>query len=227
MKNILAILLVAVFALPLMAQEKPRPADQNKYYLTIVTHPDWAKRPQERKLIEDLKAKPMITAAQSCHFNHITTSDEMYKNRWAALYPDNRLPAIIVQEPNGGYCFKASGPNVPSGSQAIYDTIRAYKEMVPEDRVRAFDAMEAVFEPAPEYVPDEVIEGDEVNNRRRPFAKDDPAPDMAEVFGGKTPLRDTMSSAAMIFLAILAIGLVMIFGVMALIAFFLVVKYWK
>ena len=80
MKNILAILLVTVFALPCMAQEKPRPADQSKYYLTIVTHPDWAKRPQERKLIEDLKAKPMIEVAQKCHFNHITTSDDMYKN---------------------------------------------------------------------------------------------------------------------------------------------------
>lgn len=227
MKNIIAILLALVLYSPCMAQEKPRPADQTKYYLTIVTHPDWAKRPAERKLIEDLKAKPMIEVAQKCHFNHITTSDEMYKNRWAPLYPDNRLPVLLFQEPNGGYCFKGSGPNVPSGSQAIFDTLKAYREMTPDDRVRAFDAMEAVFEPTPEYVPDTVIEDDEAFNRRRPFAKDTPAPDMEQLFGGKTPLRDTMSSAAMIFLAILAIGLVMIFGVMALITFFLVVKYWK
>lgn len=227
MKNILAILLAIAFALPSMAQEKPRPADQNKYYLTIVTHPDWAKRPQERKLIEDLKAKPMIEVAQKCHFNHITTNDEMYKNRWAALYPDNRLPALILQEANGGYCYKGSGPNVPSGSQAIFDTLKAYREMIPEERVRAFDALEAALDPAPEYVPGSVIEGDEVNGRRRPFARDGEAPDMEQIFGGKTPLRDTMSSAAMIFLAILAIGIVMILAFFTLIAFFLVVKYWK
>ncbi len=225
MKNIIALLLaIFVLDLPCMAQEKPRVDDSSKYYLTIITHADWAKRPAEKKLIADMESQPMLKVAQGCHFNHYTTKDAIYQNRWASIYPEDKLPVLILQDANGGYYFKGSGKNVPSGSQKIFDTLKAFRDMDPGSRAEAFSLMEFTPEPDPAVYSDD----QELRNPllRRPKV-DEQAPDSIELFGGKTPVRDTLSSAAMIFLAILAIGLVMCLGVMALVAFFLVVKYWK
>ncbi len=110
MKNIIALLLaIFVLDLPCMAQEKPRVDDSSKYYLTIITHADWAKRPAEKKLIADMEHSLCSQSRTGCHFKHITTKDDMYQNRWEEIYPENRLPVLILQDANGGYYFKGSG----------------------------------------------------------------------------------------------------------------------
>lgn len=226
MQKAIAIAAAILLSAFVSAQEQPRPADKDKMYLTIITHPDWESRPDEKRLVEAVKTQPMLKVAQECHFKHILISDDMYKSRWANLYPADRLPAIIFQEPGGGYYFKGSAENVPVGSQAIFDTLRAYKNMTPEERNVAFEAMEYASEKSILYEPEDIAESDDILSRRRP-PRDLAPPDSFELFGGKTPVRDSLSSAAMIFLSIVATGLVICLGLIALIAFFVTLKYWK
>lgn len=223
MKNIIALLLaIFLLDLPCMAQEKPRVDDSSKYYLTIITHADWAKRPAEKKLIADLESQPMLKVAQACHFNHYTTNDPIYQSRWASIYPEGKLPALILQEANGGYYFKGSGANVPSGSQNIFDVLKAFRNMEPSARAEAFASMEIMLEPAPTM--------DDQEQRspllRRPKS-DDPAPDSFELFGGKTPVRDSLGSMAYIFFGIIVLGFMMLMAVIGSFMLYVILKFWR
>lgn len=229
MKNILAVL-VALFATSLAMcqespkeQEVPRVNDAGKPYLTIITHADWARRPAERRLIEDIKSQPMLDVAQKSHFNHYTTRDAIYASRWSQVYPEDSLPALVLQDSSGGYWFKGSGDNVPSGSQAIFETLKRFKEMDPSSRAEAFSIM------SPEDIrPMDPPENDDQEGRiRRPKKDEPPTPDSAELFGGKTPVRDMMASAAMIIVGIIAIGFLLVMCVIGSVVLFITLKFWK
>ena len=112
---------------------------------------------------------------------------------------------------------------MPSGSQAIFETLKRFKEMDPSSRAEAFSIM------SPEDIrPMDPPENDDQEGRiRRPKKDEPPTPDSAELFGGKTPVRDMMASAAMIIVGIIAIGFLLVMCVIGSVVLFITLKFWK
>ena len=179
----------------LPAQEQNQKNDGGKPYLTIITHADWSKRPDEKELVESISSQPTLGVAKQCHFNHYTTSSDMYKHRWASIYPEDSLPVIVFQNPQGGYWYKASNQNIPRGSQNLYDEIVRYTNKTPVDHRPQPQATDS--EDRPRILP------------RRP--KDDDNPDSSDMWaGGNAPIRETLSNGMMIML-----GVVFLAGLLA------------
>mgnify|MGYP000473453900 CR=1 FL=1 len=178
MKNIiLAILALCAFSSTGWGQAS-LPDDARKTYITVFTHEDWAKRPDEAQLIANLNSEPMKSVALKTHFNHYTPSVKMYQERWASIYPPETLPVIVFQNPDGAYIYKASQGNIPHSSADIREAMQYYFKLIPGNS----------REPEP------IQQEEEPEGRKRPFHRDpivdEEFPDSAEIFGGKTPIRD-------------------------------------
>lgn len=214
MKNIILALAVILCGLTARSQE-PIPKDADKYYITVFTHADWAKRPEEKALIEAIRSEPLRSTVLAHRFNHYTTNMGIYKSRWADKFPEEVLPVIIRQKPDGGYVYKASGQNIPSGARAILNDMKLYNQLIPGDHDSADELAPAKQD---EFDP----EAEEDGGSRRPFIRprDEEYPDSADIVGRDTPIRDTLASAAMM---LTMLGYI-VMGVIVLVAFGVTVR---
>lgn len=129
-------LIIALLLLcsPCLAQQGMQPQDQKKHYLTIVTHDDWKKRPDDMALVEMLRIDPMNKVARMCHFNHYTPSMVLFQDRLSDKIDTSRLPAIMYQkpgEPAGAVVYLAYGDEIPTSSQALFDDMKYFSKLAP------------------------------------------------------------------------------------------------
>jgi len=183
MKQLLTIIMLLLCA-PCAAQEA-QPDDMLKPYLTIFTHADWEKRSDERSLVEAIQQGNMLKLVKDSHFNHYTPDDEMYKQRWAEMFPESKFPVIVTQVPSGGITYKASRGNIPSGSEALFNDIAAYQGLLPIKNPTMEQA-------EPEYVLLDSIET-----------------------WGNAPIRSSIGSSLQIMNAVMAIGFLLAIAAVA------------
>lgn len=215
MQKLLALLLL-ITAIPCLAQEKPRVNDKDKPYLTVITHADWEKRPEEKRLIENLKSEPTLSVALLCHCNHYTSASAIYKERWVGIFPESSLPVVIFQRPDGGSWYKASQGNIPTTSRGILQDLTYYTMLAPDSQ---------------QPVAVEPVQEDDTEDRPgwRPFKdrRDQDNDDSYEMFGGKTPLRDSLAGGATIFIGGVAIAAFLAIACVAIIAASVINKIFK
>lgn len=200
-------LLLILATSSILAQEKPRVNDKDKPYLTVITHADWEKRPDEKRLIENCKIEPTVSMALLCHCNHYTTASAMYQERWANVFPESSLPVIVFQRPDGGSWYKASGGNIPASSRSLLQDIVYYTTLAPESEqpVAVQPPAEDDTEDRPGWRP--------LRDRRNPEDSDD----SLELFG-KTPIRDSLAGGATIMVAGVALAAFLAIACVAIIA---------
>jgi hypothetical protein len=206
----LVTILILLFAAAMPAQEQAQKNDEKKPYFTIITHDDWAKRPMEKELVDAVTAQPTLGIARKCHFNHYTIKDDMYKHRWASIYPEQSLPAVVFQNPQGGYWYKASGQNVPRGSKNLFDEMQRYTMKTPKDQQP--QPQEAESEDRPRIFP------------RRDRDGEEETPDSEESFVGRGPIRDTLGSGAMIMIGVVALAGLLAVTTLGLVLFSIINK---
>jgi hypothetical protein len=112
-------------------QTVPDPNDPTKPYLSIFTHADYAARPSETDLVRNIQSGRMLQFARSSHFKHYTTADPLYRERFAAMFPESTLPVICVQRHDGAYWYKASGNRIPQNADALMEEIEFYVKLDP------------------------------------------------------------------------------------------------
>ena len=183
MRTLLAFLLLCATAI---AQPAEKPDDASKYWLTVYTHADWAKRPDEKQLIDNITSEPVKGIAAKHRFNHITTGMKVYGERYADSYPEELLPVIVRQRPDGGYVYKASGQNIPSTSQGLYDEMKMYAKLTPSED-------QPLLQQEPIDTPQDTKKP--ILPWRQPEEPQDDLPDSVSIFGG-TPIRDSLGLGA-------------------------------
>lgn len=190
MRNLVFIVL-ALCAVPAFAQRvEPPPQDQSKWYLTIFTHSDWASRPQEKLLIDSFRSGPMAELKEKAHFKHYTELDPVYRSGRFEDIPESSFPVITLGRADGGYVFKASKDTMPVPGQALFDAMKdAYqrdKEIPDLNQPISQDSLS----------PDTSINRDPwlPNAPWNAGRQVDQA--MEGIFGGDTPVRDSLGYAA-------------------------------
>lgn len=90
------------------------PEDAAAYHLITVTQNPPS--PAETQLLASLQSNArLLRIAESSKQFHWTTSDELYRSRYAAALPPTTLPIIALVRSDGGVIYKASGANIPAG----------------------------------------------------------------------------------------------------------------
>ncbi len=206
MRTLIAFLLLAAVC---SAQPAKPPQDAASYYLTVITHADWAKRPGEKALIENITREPMLGVAKAHRFNHYTTGKAIYKERYEQYFPEDALPVVIRQKPDGGYVYKASGRNIPTSSKALYDEMKFYAQLTPSEGQNS--------------VQQEPVDQTDEDNSERPWNRpinidEDVLPDSVSIFGGGTPLRDSLGFSAQIMSLVAACGFLLLMSLVAALA---------
>lgn len=182
----LALLLLAICCGTALGQDLPK--TQDKLYLTVFTHSDWARRPTEARLIESLKAEPLLSVVLNTHFNHYTPDVKMYQERWAGIFPESEFPVILLQKPDGGYFYKASGDHIPPNSIELTKEMKIFTKLVPSTQPAQAEEDDALRRPF--FPPRDEEEVD-----------DSGLPDSIDIFGGRMPFRDTAANGAAMFQA--------------------------
>jgi hypothetical protein len=207
MRTLLAFVLLASTC---FAQPAKQPDDAKKYWLTVITHADWAKRPNEKALIENLQKEPFLSVARTHRFNHYTTAKKIYAERYEPSYPEESLPVVIRQRPDGGYVYKASGQNVPTSAESLLDEMKFYANLTPSEGQTSVTR---------EPVDTEDEEEDSERPWKRPNIIDEDAlPDSVAIFGGGTPIRDSLGFSAQILTLVAVCGFLLLMSLVAVMA---------
>jgi len=231
--HLAAVTLIALS--PSLAQEvRPDPHETGRPHLSVFTHADYARRPAEAGLIQNLERQPLLDFAQGCRFRHYTTADPIYLERYAGQFPASQLPAICVQRPDGGVIYKATGDNLPADPGQLLEEIRFYRGLEPALHQTVGGLLRnsaGSLADAPSYRPEQCgPDGCPPRNPYQPYREPyrDPSdaqpalPDSAELFGGRTPIRDSLASMASIAFAIVGAFFLVIVVIVALIILVLI-----
>lgn len=187
-------------------QVTPDPHDSHKAYVSIFTHADYAGRPNEAQLVRNIQSGPLLDFARSCHFKHYTTKDPIYQERFASMFPEATLPVICVQRFDGAYWYKNSGNRIPSDPGQLLEEIEFYRQLDPALDTNSKNQYD---EPCgPDGCPLPISPN---------YSPADSLPDSAELFGGKTPIRDSLASMASTAFAIVALAFLVVIIIVALI----------
>ena len=221
MRSLACVLLLLFSTATAVAQRiDPPPQEQKKQYLSVFTHSDWDQRSQERALIESLSRPPMSDLIGKVHLKHYTERDPVFAaGRFPTITMDD-FPVVIFSDSRGGYVFKASKLTLPTPGQPLYNAI---KEAFQRDRALAQTEPPEI--PLPP-VSEETGESSELAEEDCPDGYCPPAPDfnrdpvfpnapwnqgdqdldsMEFLFGGDTPVRDSLGYVAWIFGSIVAL----------------------
>lgn len=206
MRTLLAFLLLSTACL---AQPAQQPDDADKYWFCVFTHADWAKRPDEKALIENLQKEPLLGLIQKHRFRHYTTGQKIYQERYAEYFPEDTFPVVVRQKPDGGYVYKASGSAVPGTSKGLLDEIRFFAQLTPSE--------------GQDSVQQDSVDTEDEYDSDRPFDQpnnlDDALPDSVTIFGGGTPLRDSMGLSVQILVLMFSICVLVVMIFALLLAF--------
>lgn len=206
----LLVIIALSFASVSTAQEIEPPKNAERYFVTVFTHSNPS--PEGQRLLDNLQAEPMGSELRKLHVNHYTEKSALYKaGRWEIANEAN-FPILMFQRPDGGVLFYAAKGSIPASSHAIYGELK-----------KVYD-IEKALQSSPEVVLTQEIEGPILDRWR------DDKP-VEGLFGGDTPVRDTMASTAwvvagvvlLVFLLPIAF-LAAVFGVTFLYLFIKLVK---
>ncbi|GAB5404314.1 MAG: hypothetical protein Aurels2KO_25450 [Aureliella sp.] len=206
-------LLVCVCGGAVAQQITPDPSDSSRPYLSIFTHDDYAQRPAEAQLVQNIQSGALGQLAKSCHFKHYTTSDPMYRDRFARSIPASEFPVVMVERSGqGGYVYKQSGNRIPSTAPEILEEIKFYSRLDPaaNDPLQSGAKQQSC---GPDGCPPGVPQFPS-------FQPESQLPDSAELFN-KTPVRDSMASMATIVVGLVAAGFVLFLVVLAIVLLYL------
>lgn len=113
------------------AQNQPAPLAK---YVVVFTSPAWQSNPTEAALVNLVRApppgSPLAPWVDRAAVKHFTPRDPNYA-RFANLAPPENLPVVVVQRPDGGYVYKASGDNVPTDAYTLGREIDYYAGLDP------------------------------------------------------------------------------------------------
>lgn len=212
-----ALLLIACAPLGLFGQQTPPdPTEASRPFVSIFTHADYARRPAEAKLVAMVQTGDLFNFVRGSRFKHYTDDDPIYRGRLASMFPESTFPVITVQRPDGGYWYKASGGRIPSAADAMLEEIKFYTALdpAPDSSAKTQILPAADCPDCPDgYCPDPYS--------YPPAANPNALPDMAELFGGRTPIRDSLANMATVaFFFIAACFLLFLLCVAAIILFF-------
>lgn len=194
----LALAILCLLASAGIAQDQSAPQDQGKLYLTVFTHSNWKNYPSETRVLEELQKEPLLGFAKDCHFNHYTEKSPFYLKRFAEHFSTDSFPVLILQKADGTYWYKASGDNIGATSEEILEDIVYYGQLALE-----LESEQHLIEREPIL----------------PWRAAQEEPDSLEIFGAKTPVRDSLASGAIIMMALVAFAClmgIMIVGIIVL-----------
>lgn len=200
MNFIKTLILAAVLASPVIGQEIQPQADANRHYFSVFTHENWQSIPEESRLMAMLEEGSLKKLKDQCHFKHYTDSDEVYVagRFWSVNKQD--FPVLIISNPAGSYFYKIDRSCIPYSADAIYENAKAayYRNKELQEQDTAQDM------PQEQYIERDPILPNAPWNRDQPDSYD-----IEGIFGGGTPIRDTVAWTGWVI-----VGLVLLFIMM-------------
>jgi len=84
------------------------PEDGATWHTTVFTTAEWQQHASENAVVGAFYTDPQLTRLRlGTNFNHYTPENRLW-NSYRAV--NDRLPSVVVQDPEGAVVFKASGP---------------------------------------------------------------------------------------------------------------------
>jgi len=197
------LLLLSTGAVGYAQRVDPPPQDGSRYYFTIFTHADWRERPDEARLVKNVDAAPLIDLKAKCHFNHYTEKNPVFVAGRFWQISEKDFPVIVISKPNGGYFYKASGSNIPSSASEIFEQAKA-AFLRDKEVQNGFPEIE--YEDVAEDCPDGFCPTPQVPSARRPVFPNAPwnvDSNIEGLFGGGSPIRDSLGYAAWVLGAVI------------------------
>lgn len=234
-RRVACVLLLLFSPVATLAQRvDPPPQEQGKWYVSVFTHSDWEQRSQERALLESFGREPLAELKKNVHFKHYTEKEPVYASGRFPTIPVSDFPVVILSDARGGYIYKASKNTMPTPGQPLFMAMKeAYQrdKALPQDSAvpipeasSVSDLEEEDFAPysqqTPDFGPSPDFNRDPVFPNA-PWNRDEDAnPAIEFLFGGNTPIRDSLGYAAwiagavlaMFFLSIIFIGGIVVVG---------------
>jgi hypothetical protein len=112
-----------------LAEAMPRqaivelPEDGQAYYLTLVVHDDWQRRPLDRQVVAWFQAEPTLASARAqMHYAILPKSHATYQNpKWQRAAPT--LPAVVITDAAGNVVLRATEPTLMEGPEKLGERI--------------------------------------------------------------------------------------------------------
>jgi hypothetical protein len=117
-----AALALSTVATPASSTAQSPPDDSQAFYLVTLTHP--TPTPACNRLKSAMRHPAVARIASACKSFDFTTSDAIYRQRYAAALPPNQAPTVALVRHDGGVLYKASGANIPDGESLAADLTR-------------------------------------------------------------------------------------------------------
>ncbi len=100
------------------------PEDGGTWWVTLCLPVNHHADSASRRLLVAMSTEPRLVSLKAqCKQHVFAANDPLFRARWAAHV--GRLPAILVQQPDGRTCYKASAENIPPNAAALADEISA------------------------------------------------------------------------------------------------------
>jgi len=91
------------------------------YFTTVFTSSNWQRNGRERAIVEWFRENGRLTdLRRQTHWHHYTPGHRIWSRFRKVL---DRLPCVVVQDPDGYVIYKATGENVPSNEDELADEI--------------------------------------------------------------------------------------------------------
>lgn len=180
MRGLLFLLILCSSAL---GQAVPdRPADADKYFLSVWTSPNWKESPSEATLIKWFDADARLRdLKRKTHWHHYP-ADALMIQRYSAFISAADLPCVTLQRADGGVVFKASRENIPNTAEALYEAMKQAHNLDPgpAEAIQAPDCPDGQCDPS----------------FAMPWSPESSVPD-GNLFGvPRTPVRNTVAGVA-------------------------------
>jgi len=127
------------------------PEDGNAWHLSVFTHQDWKKRPEEVSLLSWFSREPrLISLRQQTHDHHYTDADPLYGTRYKKNVP--KLPAVVLQDASGKPHYKVGNEvPIPATAHEMGNQVARLFDRFPRPR----PCPKPEPEPEPDETPDE------------------------------------------------------------------------
>lgn len=108
------------------------PAPDGKPIITVFSN----QSPEAAQLVAAFDKFPdLVDVRTRCQFFTLTAQDPLYAERWAEIIPASRFPGVMVQAPDGGVVYLATGDSMPPLEDlddmigAFWDAYRSAKQL--------------------------------------------------------------------------------------------------
>jgi hypothetical protein len=180
MRGLLFLLILCSSAL---GQAVPdRPADGDKYFLSVWTSPNWKENSSEATLVKWFDADARLRdLKRKTHWHHYP-ADALMIQRYSAFISAADLPCVTLQRADGGVVYKASRENIPKTAEALCEAMKQAHNLDPgpAEAIQAPDCPDGQCDPS----------------FAMPWNPESSVPD-GNLFGvPRTPVRNTVAGVA-------------------------------